>query len=485
MKRTLLLAVVVVVLVLTVLTAVFIVSHAPPTHAVIDDGKFYVGVTYCGNTTAEAKQLIDKVKNYTNLFILQSGTLQNDTAAIYEIGDYAVDAGLNYMVFFGSSSGWLMFTWLSNYDGRWGDHFAGVYFGDERGGKMLDNELRFRDQQTMSSILKYADGSISGYKIDANTSVTYKRDGTILTQTEDMESYTTTTYYTNGTITILTVERGSPDEATVVEGTSNLPFHISGPTSVPSPTIVEDESTLPYTYEELWNARPFQSFDEAAERFVNGIDYMYILPPNQTVVTFMSDYALYWFDYLSGYDIVLAQLGWNHTTAQDIALIRGAATLQGKMWGAIITWKYTHSPYLASGDEIYEQTSMAYRSGAKYVAIFNYAEDMQGSYGTLQPEHFQALERFWNEQVQNPNVTRGEVKAEAAFVLPKNYGWGMRRPDDTVWGLWQPPAEYQQIWTKLQELLGTYGEKLDIVYDDPAYPIGDRYQQVYYWNQTS
>ncbi|MCW4003812.1 MAG: hypothetical protein NWE95_07870 [Candidatus Bathyarchaeota archaeon] len=468
MKRTLLLAVVVVVLVLTVLTAVFIVSHAPPTHAVIDDGKFYVGVTYCGNTTAEAKQLIDKVKNYTNLFILQSGTLQNDTAAIYEIGDYAVESGLDFITFFGGNSGGWMLSWLSSYDERWGEHFLGVYFADERGGKMLDNEMRFYDSQTKSSFLKIADGSILDYMIDKNTNVTYKGDGTIVARsgypTVYSENYNITTYYSNGTITFLTHQEAG-----------------SG-----SSKIVEDASSLPYTYEELWSARPIKSYDEAAERFIDSLDEMYrVVPNNQTVKTFTSDYVLYWFDYLSSYDVVLAQLGWNHSVTKDIALVRGAADMQGKTWGVIITWKYTQAPYLASGQEIYEQMRMAYRSGAKYVAIFNYAEDMQGFEGTLQEEHFQALERFWNEDVQNPNVTRGEAKAEAAFVLPKNYGWGMRKPDDTVWGLWQPPEEYRHLWTKIEEALATYGERLDIIYDDSAYPIGDRYKQVYYWNQTN
>ena len=30
----------------------------------------YVGVAFCGNTTAEAKALIDRTKNYTNLLVL-------------------------------------------------------------------------------------------------------------------------------------------------------------------------------------------------------------------------------------------------------------------------------------------------------------------------------------------------------------------------------------------------------------------------------
>ena len=40
-------------------------------------------------------------------------------------------------------------------------------------------------------------------------------------------------------------------------------------------------------------------------------------------------------------------------------------------------------------------------AGAKYLVIFNFAENMTGPYGTLQQEHFDALNRFWNEVVQN------------------------------------------------------------------------------------
>jgi len=36
----------------------------------------YVGVAFGGNTTEEAKVLIDRVKSYTNLFILDSGRTQ-------------------------------------------------------------------------------------------------------------------------------------------------------------------------------------------------------------------------------------------------------------------------------------------------------------------------------------------------------------------------------------------------------------------------
>ena len=50
---------------------------------------------------ADAKLLIDKVKGYTNLFVLASGELPDNTTAMTEIGDYAINSGLNYAVYFG------------------------------------------------------------------------------------------------------------------------------------------------------------------------------------------------------------------------------------------------------------------------------------------------------------------------------------------------------------------------------------------------
>jgi hypothetical protein len=32
--------------------------------------------------------------------------------------------------------------------------------------------------------------------------------------------------------------------------------------------------------------------------------------------------------------------------------------------------------------------------------------------------------------------------------------------------------------------LSRYGLGLDIVYDDPVFPVAGKYQQIYYWNQT-
>ena len=76
------------------------------------------------------------------------------------------------------------------------------------------------------------------------------------------------------------------------------------------------------------------------------------------------------------------------------------------------------------------------------------------------------------------------MKAEAVLVLPKNYGWGMRNPNDKIWGFWGSDEKSPQIWDMSRKLLAQYGYSLDIIYDDPAFPIEANYTRVYYWNQT-
>ena len=58
----------------------------------------YVGVAFQGNTVAEAKLLIDRVKDYTNLFVLGATPVSRDEAATNEVCEYAIANGLNLMV---------------------------------------------------------------------------------------------------------------------------------------------------------------------------------------------------------------------------------------------------------------------------------------------------------------------------------------------------------------------------------------------------
>ena len=204
------------------------------------------------------------------------------------------------------------------------------------------------------------------------------------------------------------------------------------------------------------------------------IDYL----SNNTKV-FTSDYGLYWFDYLSGYDVVLGQVGWNLTLNQQIGLMRGAADLQHKDWGVIITWKYQQPPYLDNGTEILSQMKTAYECGAKYIVLFDYYDSDNATYGTMKPEHFQALESFWKNEVTNPQKTQGSIKANSVLVLPKNYGWGTRWEEDKVWGIFEADNQTRQIWSLMETTLQEHGFKTDIVVDDSRFPVPPNYQSIY------
>ncbi len=347
----------------------------------------YIGVAFCGNTSTEAKLLIDRVKEYTNLFILQSGPISTNETAIDEICNYAVDSGLNLIVYFGDLNPYILSlkhlewraTWVSSAITRWGDRFLGIYYYDEPGGLWLDTNW----------------------------------------------------------------------------------------TSIPS------RFSSNSTYDAV-----AQGFAANLEREINAT----VLKTN-SIPTFVSDYALYWFDYLGSYDVVFAQIGWNHSLPQDIALLRGAAKMQNKDWGAMITWKYNQLPYLDSGKEIYNQMVTAYETGAKYITVFNYPQLSDNPYGVMRDEHFEALRQFWNDAV-NHKISHNSIVANTAFILPNNYGWGMRNPTDRIWGFWGPDEKSPLIWEQSRRLLAQYGLSLDIVYDDPNFSVAEKYRQVYWWNSS-
>ena len=234
-----------------------------------------------------------------------------------------------------------------------------------------------------------------------------------------------------------------------------------------------DNGTLPTNY------------DTEANFFVK--DVMGLDPGVQNLTSakipmFISDYGLYWWDYLGGYSTVFTELGWNVSVAEQIAEVKGAARMQNKDWGAIITWKYDQPPYLDSGDQIYNQMLMSYEAGAKYITIFDYPYN-QTTYGALTNDQFLAVQRFWNDVTTKKF---SDLSApEVALVLPHNFGWGMRNPNDTIWGFWKSDNRTQSIAIDISELLAKYGPALDIVFDDAAYPVSNvPYQHVYYWNQT-
>jgi hypothetical protein len=258
---------------------------------------------------------------------------------------------------------------------------------------------------------------------------------------------------------------------------------LSGPSDVPesfvNASIYSWRSDVPESF------RNASTYSEAADVFVTelprGVDFEFL--KNRSIPKFTSDYALYWFDYLAGYDTIFVEMGWNNSRTQQIALCRGAADLQKKDWGAIITWTYTSPPYLADGSKTFEDMLIAYEAGAKYVILFNYPIYPENNpYGILLDEHFVAMQRFWTYTHEHPE-DYGKTKGQVALVLPKNYGWGMRGTNDSIWGLWPADSLSSVIWEKMKNLTERYGLKLDIVYDESTF-ILDRYSKVYYWNST-
>jgi hypothetical protein len=201
------------------------------------------------------------------------------------------------------------------------------------------------------------------------------------------------------------------------------------------------------------------------------------------VSLFTSDYGLYWYDYKGGYDTLLAQYGWNTSRQLNTALCRGAATAQNKDWGAIITWTYTTPPYLETGTQLYDDMIYAYNSGAKYIVVFDSNEEY--TQGTLMQEHLDAIKQFWSYVQDNPRENN-TVASRTAVVLPATYGYGLRGPEDKIWGLWPTDNVSYALCVGVNYLLEQYGSKLDIIYDDGLnYSTTSGYSSLIYWNDTS
>jgi len=230
-----------------------------------------------------------------------------------------------------------------------------------------------------------------------------------------------------------------------------------------------------------------ENYSDAANSFVNMASWYlnrYARFRNITQFNLLtSDYALYWFDYKAGYDVVLAELGWNYSRQLNIALCRGAANMHHKDWGAIITWTYTHPPYIEPGEELYNDLVLAYENGAKYIVVFD--SDKNYTQSILKQEHLDALKNFWKYTKDHPR-TDGAPSDRVAYVLPKDYGYGFRGPNDKIWGFWEADALSNRLCNDLGSLLENYGSKLDIIYDDGLDTNSlYGYAKLVYWNGTT
>ncbi len=196
-----------------------------------------------------------------------------------------------------------------------------------------------------------------------------------------------------------------------------------------------------------------------------------------------SDYGLFWFDYEAGYDAIFCEFGANRPKEISMPLCRGAAQLHNKTWGVMITWTYGKPPYIESPDQLYNDMILAYQTGANYITVFNYP--VTGPYGLLTEEHFNAIKDFKNFVTNNPrNKTSNTQKI--AYVLPENYGWGMRNPTDKIWGVWEIDNQSPIIWSNLNNIIEKYGYDFDIVIDSYWNRLfaKQHYNTLIWWNGT-
>jgi len=149
----------------------------------VSSSPFYVGVECGYNNVTLDEALIDKVKNYTNLFIISSTSLVENVTALNEVCDYAYKAGLYFSVYFSPDGSYtelgenvsqsitlsngtvvqgpsypsqLPMAWLNSTMAKYGDRFLGAYVFDEPGGIQLDGG----GQRTVNAQPLYGEPSI-------------------------------------------------------------------------------------------------------------------------------------------------------------------------------------------------------------------------------------------------------------------------------------------------------------------------------------
>jgi hypothetical protein len=88
--------------------------------------------------------------------------------------------------------------------------------------------------------------------------------------------------------------------------------------------------------------------------------------------------------------------------------------------------------------------------------------------------------------MQNNPRENSSISDRAAYVLPKDYGYGFRGPSDNIWGLWGADNLTDKICNALGALMLEYDAKLDIIYDEGLEPDNNHgYNRLFFWNATS
>ena len=286
--------------VIVVSTFATIEIYAPFSTAVASKKPFYVGVTYGGDNVTEAEQLIDRVENYTNLFVVTSGPLMDNGTALDQICSYAVNAGLNIIVYFANGIPTINVpSFIESAQASWGSHFLGIYYDDEPGGKMLDsfvnlyvnNEMITKQQMGAPLTVNYDNSSdfvefwpsgqiytsidsttnetvngISNVTVTKNASINYYPNGTITSSPDE------TSTYPNGTHVFVYEDQITyQPNGEVINGTENVMTGYPNATYVTNfNQPISDAGNISQfePYSQLWNTDPVRTYSEAANVFV-------------------------------------------------------------------------------------------------------------------------------------------------------------------------------------------------------------------------
>lgn len=137
---------------------------------------------------------------------------------------------------------------------------------------------------------------------------------------------------------------------------------------------------------------------------------------------------------------------------------------------------------------LYDEMLQAWQNDARYFVVFDspgFNHTGTTPYGVLTTDHLNQMKNFWNYAHTHQRLEPDPV--QTAYVLPVDYGFGLRNANDTIWGLWPADALSPKIWNDVHSLLTAYGNKLDIVYETKTdnVSINLPYNTLIYWNGTT
>lgn len=209
---------------------------------------------------------------------------------------------------------------------------------------------------------------------------------------------------------------------------------------------------------------------------------------------FTSDYGLYWNDYEAGYNTVFAEFGVNsgnenYSRQVSMSLCRGAATAFDQNWGVMITWATQQYPYMENATDLYNDMILAYSNGAKYIVVFD--TNANWTENVLNSQQLAAIKQFSQYAQANPRTVT-HPSDRTAYVLPQDFGFGFRSPNDTIFGLWKANWDSTTSLAFVADIcmctvtyIQMMGSNLDIIYPVSNGTIDSLgYKSVIYWNDT-